>query len=124
MPAVLGTATFTLTRTPQPSAPPSPHGDPKVKLAAPVPQPQSGPLFNFAILIEGGTADTVTLKVYTRAYVCVASAQATGSFGPGWTPASFDLPGLVSGTYFTRVQAGVGGNLEKAGKAGRLVVLR
>ena len=90
----------------------------------PVPQPQPGPRYTFALLIQGGVADSIDIKVYSRAYACVSSQRISGHFGPGWSPVSVEVPGLANGVYFTRIRAGAGGNLESTGKAGRLVVIR
>ncbi len=107
---------------PTATPPPVPSGDGVVKEAVPVPQPQSGPQYRFAVFIEGGSVSSLELKLYSRAYVRVATVTVTGSFGPGWAyPVVFEIPGLGNGTYFTRMQAGAGG---KPGKAGRLVVTR
>lgn len=114
----------TPTSTPSPSMA-SGSGEPRIRQCLPVPQPQGGPRFRFAVFIEGGTADSVELKVFSAGYNCVAHGSATGTFSPGWNhPVSFDLPGLANGTYFVLVQAGVGGKLEKAGRPFKLVVLR
>ena len=91
----------------------------------PVPQPQSGSPCRLAVLIDGGTADTVEAIFYSSGYTVLAQARSQGVYGQGWNyPLSFAVPALPNGTYFVRVRAGVGGKLEKKGRSLRLVILR
>ena len=90
-----------------------------------MPQPQAGPVFNFAVLIEGGVADSLELKLYTRAYVLLGTYKVQGIFGPGWNgPVRFALGDLPNGVYFTRISANTQAKTGKAGRAGRLYVVR
>ena len=133
-PSASPTFTMTLSATDTPTPPAGfakgvpiliPSGDPSVEQVVGVPQPQAGPLYQFSVFIRGGVADTLELKLYSRAYVLIGTYQATGSFGPGWNyPVSFAIPGLGNGIYFTRMRAGVHGKLGKVGKAGKFYVLR
>jgi hypothetical protein len=70
-----------------------------------------------------GPSDTLTVQVYSRAYVLLGENRVSGSFRAGWNRVA--LPPLaVNGTYFYRVvsvrqgQSGLGAGL------GRLVIVK
>jgi endoglucanase len=126
---------FSATVTPTPSVtatftesiPPPANGDGEalVKRVVAVPQPQSGPGFIFAVELDGGAADQLTLKVYSRAYINVATVTLQGNFVPGWNqPLRFELPGLVNGIYFVRAQASANGKPFKASRPEKFAVLK
>jgi hypothetical protein len=87
-----------------------------------VPQPQSGPRYGFAALLQGG-AGWVKVHVYSSAYRRLTSAKVEGPFSAGWVQLQAELPDLPPGIYFVVLEAG----RDAEGKRGpplRLVVLR
>jgi hypothetical protein len=69
-----------------------------------MPNPVSGPQASFRFKLNA-PADTLRLRVYSRAFVCVGRQDLRGSFAPGWNSALLDLSGLGAGSYFVRAEA-------------------
>jgi hypothetical protein len=73
-----------------------------------------------------GHADNVSLKVYTRAWICVGSAD-SGAVSAGWThlplPSAFTQD-AGAGTYYYVLSASRGGAKTEKHSVGKLTVLR
>jgi alpha-L-arabinofuranosidase len=104
------------------SANPGPLG---IDKAVPFPSPWNGNgTGSLAVHLEGA-CDSVELKIYSRAMVCVGT-RTTGSEPAGWIPV--ELPdtlerGAANGVYFYRIVARRGG-MDTKPTIGPLVVLR
>jgi hypothetical protein len=72
-----------------------------------------------------GPADSVVLRVYSRAMVCIGSSS-LGSQGPGWTkvPLPNEMASQPNGTYYYKVKSIRQGTENLEPGAGKIMVLR
>jgi len=90
------------------------------------PNPARGPVLYFDVKL-GGAADTVQIKIYTKAMALVMSRRMSSSFQGGWNQVALPVGNLLlpSGLYYVVVQSGVGGNTGAgSAKIGRFLYLQ
>ena len=88
--------------------------------------PAHGPVLYFDVKL-GGAADTVQLKIYTKAMTMVMSRRLSGQFQGGWNQVPVPVGNLLlpSGLYYVLIQSGNGGQTSgSTAKIGRFLYLQ
>ena len=65
----------------------------------PAPNPQPGPVYNFALNLSGPSTD-LELRIYSQAMIVLAVADLQGGWVQGWNQVKLDVPGLPNGLYY------------------------
>lgn len=73
-----------------------------------MPNPSSGPAAILKVKLSG-PADSLRLRVYSRAFVCVSEQLFATALAPGWNALRLDLTPLGPGSYFIRAEASAQG---------------
>ncbi len=120
------TATSLLTPVPAPPTPLPADGSLEIEDHAAWPNPVRGGGRGFVSVKLKGRADSISVKVYTRSWICVAEAQGGPQAG-GW--ARLDLPrafldAAPSDAYYYVVSAKRGGAVAPRSGKGTLQLLR
>jgi hypothetical protein len=109
-----------------PTASPLPSGGPNpVPIShLPLPNPQQGLTLGMAVELQG-YADSLEIRVFTKAMTCVRDISVPGSFGPGWNHFSASLGSpLPLGIYYTLLKASNGSFTSKEEGPVKLMVVR
>jgi hypothetical protein len=89
-----------------------------------VPNPQAGSILTLDVDLQG-FADSLEIRVFSKAMTCVRDLQVEGNFGPGWNLARADLGSpLPLGLYYTLVKARRGAWTSQAQGPVKLMVIR
>lgn len=101
-PSMTETAVAVLSATSTPVV--DPLGVLAVLKSLPVPQPQSGPVLTLAVDLQGG-AESLSLRVYDRAYTLLYKGEAPGPWAMGWNQARFSGLPEASGLFYYVLEA-------------------
>ncbi len=95
-----------MTASPTLQATTAASGEPKVDLSVALPNPQSGGAISMQVLLSGGPASRLSLKLYTKALTVAYQLDVEGNFSTGWVNLSGPRPSsLSSGLYYAIVTA-------------------